>query len=88
MKIEDFVGHRVRITFHKAGEQEGSTFKVKKVEAELTSYVAGTAFSLSDITAAFDEDGNNITEQAKMLHGAMIGHPFNIFLIESPKPVV
>ena len=85
---EMFVGHRAQIRFRTPAETETDkrSLKVSEVWAELTSYVPGVAFSLSDITAAFDEAGNDISKE--LLGSAMMGHPFNIASLASPKPVV
>lgn len=84
LRISDFKGHRVRISFVRAVEANG--FHVQRMVGEFGG-AQGMAFTLNDISAAVDVEGNDVTEVAKLLHGAIAGDLRNVAAIESPTPV-
>jgi hypothetical protein len=84
MNLSDFKGHRVRITFFQATDVNG--FQVRRMEGVFGG-PSGMTFTLSDITAAVDVDGNDVATAAKLLHGAIVGDVDNIAILESPTPV-
>jgi len=83
-RISDFNGHRVRISFVRAVDANG--FQVKRMEGEFGG-AQGMSFTLDDITAAIDVEGNDVTNVAKLLHAAIAGDMCNVAAIESPTPV-
>jgi hypothetical protein len=84
LRISDFKGHRVWISFVRAVEANG--FQVRRMEGEFGG-AQGMSFTLDDITAAIDVEGNDVTKVAKLLHGAIAGDMRNVAAIESPTPV-
>jgi ribosome maturation factor RimP len=84
MNFADFKGHHVTISFREPVDANGHA--VKRMEGEMGD-VQGTVFTLNAITAALDVAGNNVTKEARLLHGAIAGNVLNIASIESLTPV-